>query len=64
MSVREDFHLLWEHAGVCCDPGSSGAEHQERGHRVAPGPVGHNVSLAQAARVHSINNCAFLGKHC
>lgn len=35
-----------------------------QGHVVALGPEGCDVSLARAARVHSIDSCVVLGKQC
>lgn len=32
----------------------------KQGHMAAPGPEEHDVSLAQADRIHSINNCVAL----
>ena len=51
---------------MCCDSRTGDTRCQVQDHVVAPGPRGFDVSFAQDAMVHSINNSWYLvlSEHC
>ena len=52
-----------KHSGVCCDPGSNGAECQARGCMAVLVPEWWHDLLTYVIGPYSFDNCIVLGEH-